>query len=146
MRSNGPPVAKVGKYFLPQVIKMKMKGGEIMQPYDVYIGRRMNRGAGNWTLPDSEMKNEFILKKYPIDESLRLYEDHLMSLIKENPKYWMNLFYRMITFERPVVLGCWCKGDDKGNWVDNKCHGDVIIMMCRFLSQFLVEQQGQSIG
>lgn len=37
----------------------------------------------------------------------------------------------MVSQGRPLVLGCWCKADKKGNYQANiLCHGDVIVQLC----------------
>lgn len=75
----------------------------------LYIGRGMNfyiKGAFA-----SKWKNPFNLKKYSIDESLQLYEQHIRNC---------NLINQINELDGKV-LGCWCK--------PNKCHGDVLIKL-----------------
>lgn len=77
----------------------------------IYIGRNMSlyvKGAykSKWCNPYKVAHN-----KYTIDESLDLYEKHIITsgLIND------------IEELRGKTLGCWCKPD--------RCHGDVLIKL-----------------
>ena len=56
----------------------------------------------------SKWQNPYPLKKYTIEDSLKLYEKHIRnsSLIKD------------IGELNGKILGCWCKPE--------KCHGDIL--------------------
>ena len=72
----------------------------------LYIGRNMNfyvKGAH-----ESKWKNPFSIKKYGLDECLKLYEDHIRN---------SNL-YNQLDELKDKTLGCWCH--------PNKCHGDIL--------------------
>ena len=77
----------------------------------VYIGRDMSfYVAGAYK---SKWHNPFKVssKGYSLDDSLRLYEEHIRTsgLIND------------IEELRGLVLGCWCKPD--------RCHGDVLVKL-----------------
>jgi len=93
----------------PKRIKMKMKGGEVVNPYDVYVGRRLTMGG--WKLKDSEFKNPFTVKQYGLDECLRLYKEYLNN----NKQLLINL--KTLEGKR---IGCFCELKDK-------CHIDILI-------------------
>lgn len=83
-------------------------------PDHVYIGRDMTvyvpGAAGN------KWKNPFKLKDHNIDESLRLYEEHILSredLVRDLPQL------------RGKTLACWCK--------PAPCHGDVLLRLANGL-------------
>lgn len=81
---------------------------------------------GGWNLKESIFANPFTVKKYGIDECLRLYEEHLRELIKDDPKLWKKTILGL----SGKTIGCWCHNrpenlcKDKG---EAKCHGDVIV-------------------
>ncbi len=78
----------------------------------VYIGRNMNfyvKGAVG-----SKWRNPFKAKKYTLEESLNLYENHIRN---------SNLYDQLEELDGKI-LGCWCH--------PNKCHGDVL---CKLLKQ-----------
>ena len=75
----------------------------------LYIGRNMNvyvKGthASKW-------KNPFSVKKYGLDECLKLYEEHIRK----------SDLYNQLPELKGKVLGCWCK--------PNSCHGDILIKL-----------------
>lgn len=94
------------------VVKLKRSKGEIVQGCEVYVGRRQTQGG--WNLTDSIFHNPYAVKKYGLEESLRLYRLHLNGLLKSNPNYWVGA----LLFLHGKVLGCWCK--------PNACHGDIL--------------------
>jgi hypothetical protein len=78
------------------------------KPNHVYIGRNMSfyvKGANA-----SKWQNPFNLKKYSLEESLRLYKEHILNNAE---------LLASIEELRGKTLGCWCK--------PNGCHGDVLI-------------------
>ena len=75
----------------------------------VYIGRNMDfyvKGTKK-----SKWCNPFSVKKYGLDECLRLYEAH----VKE------NLMGSLDELRGKKELGCWCK--------PGRCHGDVLLKL-----------------
>lgn len=76
----------------------------------MYIGRNMSFYVPGATA--SKWKNPYNLKKYSLEESLELYEEHIRStpdLINAIPEL------------KGKTLGCWCK--------PNKCHGDILVKL-----------------
>ncbi len=77
------------------------------KPNNVYIGRNMSFYIKGATA--SKWANPYTVKKYGLDECLRLYEEHINNsgLIND------------IDELKNKNLGCWCK--------PNKCHGDILL-------------------
>jgi hypothetical protein len=67
--------------------------------------------------------NPFPIKKYGINESLRLYKKYI---------YEFGLINNIIEFKNNT-LGCWCKL--------NKYRGDILIECCDLRDFFLVKHQ-----
>lgn len=88
----------------PEVVNIK--GTRDNPKYTLYIGRSINMGG--WRLSQSKWANPYPVKKYGLDESLRLYEEHLL-------KHLWNDLHEVAGH----TLGCWCH--------PNKCHGDIIV-------------------
>lgn len=73
----------------------------------LYIGRNMDyyvKGA-----KASKWANPFSVKKYGLDECLRLYEKHIRETMLSSIDELQNV----------KEFGCWCK--------PNACHGDVLL-------------------
>ena len=79
----------------------------VEDPNHLYIGRNNAwvKGAQH-----SIWHNPFSVKKYGLDECLRLYRDYI-----ENNKELSSLLPTL----SGKILVCWCK--------PNKCHGDILI-------------------
>jgi len=94
----------------PQVVRIRRRGGQLVQDCDVYIGRQVRRGG--WNLPHSEWHNPFKLYDYGGSRSVMLnrYERYIR---KERPDLWKKL-----PELEGKTLGCWCK--------PFQCHGDVL--------------------
>jgi len=93
--------------------ELKKKGYEDFEdwnkdPNHVYIGRNMNFYVPG-TL-GSIWKNPYSLKKFSLEESLRMYEE----LVRK------TLYDRLEELDGKV-LGCWCKPAG--------CHGDVLLRL-----------------
>ena len=76
---------------------------------NLYIGRNMEfyvKGAKK-----SKWCNPYSVKKYGLDECLRLYEEHVRK----------NLMSSLEELRDVKELGCWCK--------PNSCHGDVLLKL-----------------
>ena len=91
-----------------EVVRIRRKGGEIIQDCDVYIGRRLTMGG--WKLSDSKWRNTFTVKEYGRDMAIKLYENYIRS----NPQLMNDL--KELKGKR---LGCFCK--------PSPCHGDVLV-------------------
>lgn len=76
----------------------------------VYIGRDMSYYVSG--ARGSKWGNPFSLKKYSLEKSLELYEDHVI-----NTPSLINSLDELQGKE----LGCWCK--------PSGCHGDVLIKL-----------------
>ena len=61
----------------PTVVRIRRRGGQVVQDCDLYIGRRMTMGG--WNLPESKWANPFPLKSYSLEESLKKYEEYIES-------------------------------------------------------------------
>lgn len=78
-----------------------------------YIGRQWN--LGGYHLKKSKWFNPYTVKKYGLDECLKLYEEYLKSkpeLLKQLPEL------------SGKTIACFCE-------TGNKCHGDVLIRVGR---------------
>lgn len=76
---------------------------------NLYIGRNMDfyvKGTKK-----SKWCNPFSVKKYGLDECLRLYEEHVRK----------NLMDSLDELRDKKELGCWCK--------PNQCHGDILLKL-----------------
>ncbi len=100
-----PVVVNVKKAFLKErdisdFTEWQAKDGNL------YIGRNMDfyvKGAKK-----SKWCNPFSVKKYGLNECLRLYEEHVRK----------NLMESLEELRDVKELGCWCKPE--------KCHGDIL--------------------
>jgi hypothetical protein len=91
------------------VVRIRRKGGVVIQDCDVYIGRRLYMGG--WRLPESDWANPFTAKQCGSnEEACARYEAWLTT---ERP----DLIARLPEL-RGKVLGCWC--------TPKACHGDVL--------------------
>ena len=97
------------------VVRLKRKGGQIVQDCDVYIGRRLCMGG--WNLKASIWQNPFSIKDCmgSADVACLRFEKY----IREKPE----LIARLSEL-RGKRLGCWCK--HKGS---ESCHGDVLLKL-----------------
>ncbi len=93
---------------MSRVVRIRRKGGKVVQDCDIYIGRQCYMGG--WRLSKSKWANPFSVKKYGREESLKLYREYIL----ENDE----LYHSLLELENKV-LGCWCKPND--------CHGDILI-------------------
>jgi hypothetical protein len=93
-----------------QVVRIRRKGGVVVQDCDIYIGRQMSMGG--WKLSKSKWHNPYSVKEYGLDTCLEMFEDYirgnetLMSELEELDG---------------KVLGCWCH--------PSRCHGDILIKL-----------------
>ena len=93
---------------LPRVVRIRRKGGRILQGCDCYIGRAVKKGK--WNLDASIWANPFQRNpRLPAGSTLQAYEQY----VRANP---------ILMHEIPLLAGktlrCWCK--------PNPCHGDVL--------------------
>jgi Domain of unknown function (DUF4326) len=90
-------------------------------PNHVYIGREMSfyvKGAKK-----SKWANPFPVKKYGVDECLKLYKDYILNNAK-----LLNELHELENKE----LGCWCKDENNINQINQiSCHGDILIELIK---------------
>lgn len=90
------------------VVRLRRRGGAVVQDCDVYIGRACYRGG--WELPQSKWHNPFSVARHGREGALAMYRAHVLAspaLVAALPEL------------RGRRLGCWCKPD--------ACHGDVLV-------------------
>lgn len=100
----------------PKVVKLKRKGGKVVQDCDVYIGRALNMGG--WRLKKSKWYNPFSVKSCNNDAALAV--EKYKEYILKKPEL-LNDLHEL----KGKVLGCWCKTSD-----EKPCHGDVLAQLC----------------
>lgn len=133
------------KYHLPVVVKLRISKGQIVQGCDVYISRG-NQNQGGWSeynLMASEWANPFkVGKDGTLPEVIAKYNIHIREKIKQEPQRWLNYLKNIVSQGRPLVLGCWCKANKRGEYQAHiPCHGDVIVQLCQEVITLL--QTGQ---
>ena len=96
---------------LPRVVRIRRRGGRILQGCDCYIGRAVKKGG--WNLDASIWANPFQRKPcLPAGSTLLAYERY----VRANP-----ILMHEIPLLAGKMLGCWCK--------PNPCHGDVLVKL-----------------
>lgn len=105
------------------VVRLKMRGGVVVQGCDVYIGRPAFRGG--WQLPGSKWANPF--RGDDRREILERYE----AYVRSSPEL-MGALLEL----RGKTLGCWCVGQrclvcrgPRGKCGHASCHGDVLVKL-----------------
>lgn len=92
-----------------RVVRIRRKGGAVVQNCDIYIGRACNMGG--WKLPKSKWHNPYTVREAgSATEAVALYKEYIMkspTLLRDLPEL------------RGKTLGCWCK--------PGPCHGDVLV-------------------
>tara|TARA_R110001599_G_scaffold21639_2_gene81056 strand:- start:24354 stop:25757 length:1404 start_codon:yes stop_codon:yes gene_type:complete len=117
MEQNAPKEQK-----WTRVVRMRRKGGIIVQNCDVYIGRNMYQGG--WRLKESKFFNPFKIQEYGSRaEVIRQYRAYLIDKIETTPKEWIPEILKL----KGKSLGCWCSPDP--------CHGDVLVEFTTILNQ-----------
>ena len=98
---------------MSSVVRIRRKGGEVVQGCDVYIGRPCNMGG--WKLPGSIWANPYkVGKDGTIEEVLNKYETYVRSR--------SDLMEKIKELEGKS-LGCWCH--------PNPCHGDILVKLVK---------------
>jgi hypothetical protein len=109
------------------VVRIRRKGGEIVQGCDVYVGRRLYMGG--WRLEESDWANPFTVKQCGSnEEACKRYEVWIKT---ERP----DLIARLSTLQGKV-LGCWCK--------PKACHADVLARLADSLAAETIELVGDA--
>jgi hypothetical protein len=98
---------------IPYVIKMQRKNGQVVKPYDIYIGRSCYMGG--WKLETSEWHNPFKVKEYGIQKALELYYQYIIN----KPE----LMAKLPTL-KGKILGCFC-----GDGPQALCHGNILVYL-----------------
>lgn len=98
------------------VVRLRRKGGEIIQDCDVYIGRRITMGG--WNLPDSKWRNPF-----PISAETGTDAERRTKVLSKYKTYILSSKRLMADLHelRGKTLGCWCK--------PHACHGDILLQL-----------------
>ena len=102
------------------MVRIKRKGGQVVQGCDVYIGRQWSMGGWKSRAYPTEGRklersiwcNPFSVKKYGREKSLEMYEEY----VRGNS----DLMGRLGEL-KGCTLGCWCK--------PLACHGDVLVKL-----------------
>lgn len=90
----------------PSLVEWKSRSDK-----NLYIGRHVQYVEG---AEASKWKNPFPVKKYGLEQSLKLYENH----IRAKTQLWNSLFELEGT-----NLGCWCDVKDRDT---EACHAQVL--------------------
>ena len=102
----------------PTVVRIRRKGGVVVQDCDLYIGRAINMGG--WSLKDSKWRNPFKKNKESSENILEKYEKHVRETGLIND-------IRELDGKR---LGCWCTNSEE-NPDAYVCHGNVLVKLWR---------------
>lgn len=131
------------QYHVPKVVRLRIKDKKVVQGCDVYVGRAQRQGG--WNLEASLWANKKLQSDSDEERanSINNYRQEIMLKITSNPTLWIPMLKNMVSQGRPLLLGCWCKSDAKGNWKDIPCHGDVIVELCRETIKCLMAQNGR---
>ena len=107
-----------------RVVRIRRKGGAVVQDCDVYIGRQMTQGG--WMLTTSEWANPFKIGPMTRDEVIIAYQDMIYKKIRDDPSI-IDKLHQL----RGKTLGCWCAPEP--------CHGDVLARMAEMSREELIE-------
>jgi hypothetical protein len=127
-------MATTPKYHLPIVVKLKIKNGQVVQGCDVYIARLQTQGGwSKYIHTASEWANPFkVGKDGTLPEVIAKYNTYIREKISRDPPRWLTYLKNIVCQGRPLVLGCWCKANKRGEYQPNiLCHGDVIVQLCK---------------
>lgn len=103
------------------VVRIRRRGGEVVQGCDVYIGRRCTMGG--WNLSASKWANPFTVKEYGKEEACRKYREYVLA----TPALRDSLEEL-----RGKILGCFCctvpvyQVNDTNRY---SCHGVVLLSL-----------------
>ena len=118
------------QYYVPTVVRLRIKGGIVVQGCDVYVSRPQYQGG--WKLEGSIWANPY---KCKTEEerviAVNSYRVYILGEITKNPNLWIPILKNIVSQNRSLTLGCWCKADSKGNYKDVLCHADVIVELCK---------------
>lgn len=133
---ENPAATPTPRYHLPVVVKLRICKGKIVQGCDCYIGRGGGGLQGGWSKyihATSEWANPYkVGRDGTLSEVISKYNIHIREKIKQDPSKWLYYLKNMVSQGRPLVLGCWCKANKRGEYQANiPCHGDVIVQLCQ---------------
>ena len=96
---------------LARVVRIRRRGGRVVQDCDVYVGRRMTMGG--WNLKESKWANPFTVKQCggSAAEAVRRFRAYLEETRPD-------LAAAAAVELRGKTLGCWC--------APKPCHADVL--------------------
>lgn len=116
---------------LTRVVRLRRRGGHIVQDCDVYIGRRWT--VGGWDLPQSEWANPYTVRQVgSAAEAVRLYEHEHLARRPD--------LVAKVGSLKGLVLGCWCK-----NRPDDPCHGDVLARLADAASHIPANEEETTV-
>lgn len=98
------------------VVRIRRKGGTIIQDCDVYIGRRM--AMGGWNLKASKWANPFRVGSKGVPNAEIAVLKYWEWILQPEQKALLSSVNEL----KGKVLGCWCK-----NQGSEPCHGDVLL-------------------
>jgi hypothetical protein len=106
----------------PIVVRLRIKGGVIVQDCDVYIGRKQTQGG--WNLKESEWANKHNVKTLGRDAAITAYKRDLYKKVIDDPGIWLVKLVELAGQR----IGCWCVQRTRHDEVIGtpQCHGDVI--------------------
>jgi|SRR5581483_891175 len=99
-----------------KLVQLKRKKGQLVNAYDIYIGRACYRGG--WNLSQSDWHNPFkITECKNREDCLQRYFDYL----KKKPELLSRL-----SELKGKIIGCFCKTGEL-------CHGHVLLALILYL-------------
>ena len=97
------------------IVQVKKRGGVLVNPYDIYIGRRCTMGGHD--LHQSIWANPYTVKEHGLERAIELYEVYMRERLVKEPELREQL--RLL---QGKTLGCFCKQP-------GPCHGHSIIRL-----------------
>lgn len=118
----------------PTVVRLRIKGGVIVQNCDVYIGRKQTQGG--WNLKESEWANKHNVKTLGRDAAIVAYKHDLYRKVLDDSHTWLTKLVELAGQR----LGCWCYNSEESTRKQNEapfCHGDVIADLVEMTCQLV---------
>lgn len=117
--SQGPEASQT------TVVRIRRKGGEVVQGCDVYIGRRCTMGG--WKLESSKWANPYTVKEHGRERACQLYREYILAT---------PALREALEELRGKVLGCFCcdepvREEEVNESNRYKCHGVVLLSLLR---------------
>nr|QBK93164.1 MAG: uncharacterized protein LCPAC403_02980 [Pithovirus LCPAC403] len=117
------------KVELPIPVRIRIKGGKIIQDCEVYMGRPCNMGG--WSKVDQVSKgNKRWCNPYKGPEAAEKYEIYIREKIDKDP----TMLKELKSFGG-ITIGCWCSPTKMGTIDKPICHAMVIVKI--YVEKFL---------